>query len=207
MFPRSYIQQYWCARPGVAPHIFQKISARGLGVLRFWQNVRTWWKETCFHKDQVSEVSSKPRESPSICRQSFLTIESCRGELTWLHLATKSSSCYTKDITGQYEMQIICFAPEKRSNSDESLLQSSIWFHLSLVLDRFWTDHLDLSLRVPQRDAVAADGGSGPRPLVLPQNLWPGADRVPQWRPLLVHQVLRPLRGPLGLAAAAAPRS
>lgn len=58
---------------------------------------------------------------------------------------------------------------------------------------------LYLSLRVSQRDAVGADGGPRPRPFLLPQHLRPRTNRVPQRGPLLVHQLLRPLRGPLRL--------
>lgn len=59
--------------------------------------------------------------------------------------------------------------------------------------------YLYLSLRIPQRDVVGADGRPRSWSLFLPQNFGSCADRVPQKGALLVHQVLRSLWGPLWL--------
>lgn len=59
--------------------------------------------------------------------------------------------------------------------------------------------YLYLSLRIPQRDVVGADGRPRSWSLFLPQNFGSCTDRVPQKGALLVHQVLRSLWGPLWL--------
>lgn len=80
--------------------------------------------------------------------------------------------------------------------------QRKLLLAVSLYPSNHRLTYLYLSLGVPQRDAVGADGGTWAWSLLLPQDLRSCTDWVSQRGPLLIDQLLGSLRGSLRLHGA-----